>query len=96
MQREEEAQYAATAGLSHPSMQSHNHGPPLEDDAYDDEEEEEDSYDSQDDEDYEEDDMVNAHYRLLGACLQFSGSADGGATNGGGKEDVPNLCCKNV
>ncbi|KAL9611216.1 MAG: hypothetical protein Q9167_004130 [Letrouitia subvulpina] len=58
MQREEEAQYAATAGLSHPSMQSHNHGPPLEDDAYDDEEEEEeDSYDSQDDEDYEEDDM---------------------------------------
>lgn len=56
MQREEEAQYAA-AGLRHPSMQGHNHGPPLDDDGYDDEDDEE--YDSQDEEeDYEEDEMV--------------------------------------
>lgn len=56
MQREEEAQYAA-AGLSHPSMQAHNHGPSVEDDGYDDDEEEE--YDSQEDEEYGEDEMVN-------------------------------------
>ncbi|KAL8797947.1 MAG: hypothetical protein Q9182_007093 [Xanthomendoza sp. 2 TL-2023] len=54
MQREEDAQYAAAAGLSHPAMQSHNHGPPLEDDAYD-EEDDEDSYESGDEEDVEED-----------------------------------------
>ena len=58
MQREEEAQYAA-AGMGHPSMQGHNHGPPLDDDGYDDDED--DEYDSQEyDEDDEEDDMVNA------------------------------------
>lgn len=56
MQREEEAQYAA-AGLSHPSTQPHTHGPPVEDDGYDDDEEEE--YDSQEDEEYGEDEMVN-------------------------------------
>lgn len=58
MQREEEAQYAA-AGMNHPSMQGHNHGPPLDDDGYDDDEEEE--YDSQDyDEDEEEEDDMEA------------------------------------
>ncbi|KAL8733268.1 MAG: hypothetical protein Q9181_003663 [Wetmoreana brouardii] len=56
MQREEDAQYAAAAGLSHPSMQPHNHGPPLEDDVYD-EEDDEDSYESGEDEDYEDDEM---------------------------------------
>ncbi|KAL8768625.1 MAG: hypothetical protein Q9209_005184 [Squamulea sp. 1 TL-2023] len=55
MQREEDAQYAAAAGLSHPAMQPHNHGPPPEDDAYD-EEDDEDSYESGD-EDYEDDEM---------------------------------------
>lgn len=59
MQREEEAQYAA-AGTSHPSIQGHNHGPPLDDDGYDDDED--DEYDSQEyDEDDEDDDMVRAH-----------------------------------
>lgn len=59
MQREEDAQYAAAAGLSHPAMPSHNHGPPVEDDVfYDDEEEDEESYESGDDEDYEDDEMV--------------------------------------
>ena len=58
MQREEEAQYAA-AGMGHPPIQGHNHGPPLDDDGYDDDED--DEYDSQEyDEDDEEDDMVNA------------------------------------
>ena len=56
MQREEEAQYAA-AGMGHPSAQAHNHGPPLDDDGYDDEED--DDYDSQDDDEFdEEDEMV--------------------------------------
>ena len=55
MQREEEAQYAA-AGLRHPSMQSHNHAPPMEDDEYD--EEDDDECDSQDEEDYDEDEMA--------------------------------------
>ena len=55
MQREEEAQYQ-NAGLRHPGMQPHNHGPPLDDEGEYDEEDEED-YDSQD-EDYEEDEMV--------------------------------------
>ena len=57
MQREEDAQYAAAAGLSHPAIQPHNHGPPIEDDAYD-EEDDEDSYESGDEEDYEDDEMV--------------------------------------
>ncbi|KAL8846683.1 MAG: hypothetical protein Q9221_008242 [Calogaya cf. arnoldii] len=56
MQREEDAQYAAAAGLSHPAMQPHNHGPPVEDDTYD-EEDDEDSYESGDEEDYEDDEM---------------------------------------
>lgn len=60
MQREEDAQYAAAAGLSHPAMPSHNHGPPVEDDVfYDDgdEDEDEESYESGDDEEYEDDEM---------------------------------------
>ena len=57
MQREEDAQYAAQAGLGHPSMQPHNHGSSLDDDAFD-EEDDEDSYESGD-EDYEDDEMVN-------------------------------------
>ena len=56
MQREEEAQYAA-AGLGHPSLQPHNHGPPLDDDGgYNEEDDEE--YDSQEDEEYDDDEMV--------------------------------------
>jgi len=66
MQREEEAQYAA-AGLRHPSMQGHGHGPPLEEDEYDDEDDED--YDSADDEDYDEDEMVGFVRELLGAGL---------------------------
>ena len=57
MQREEEAHFAA-AGLRHPSMPAHNHGPPMDDENFD-EEEDDDEYDSQDDEDYEEDEMVS-------------------------------------
>ncbi|KAL8932263.1 MAG: hypothetical protein Q9211_006421 [Gyalolechia sp. 1 TL-2023] len=58
MQREEDAQYAAAAGVSHPAVPSHNHGPPVEDDVfYDDDEEDEDSYESGDDEDYEDNEM---------------------------------------
>ena len=57
MQREEEAQFAA-AGMGH------NHGPPLDDDGYDDDDED---YDSQDDEEYdEEDEMVNSTGLLAG------------------------------
>lgn len=55
MQREEEAQYAA-GGLGHASMQSHNHGPPLDEDEYDDEDDGE--YDSQEDEEYDDEGMV--------------------------------------
>ncbi|KZF19801.1 hypothetical protein L228DRAFT_271120 [Xylona heveae TC161] len=61
MQREEEAQYAASA-LSHSSIgmqhshAGHNHGPLPEEDEYDDEDEEE--YDSQEEEeDYDDDEM---------------------------------------
>lgn len=61
MQREEEAQYAA-AGLGHPSMHGgQNHGPPPDEEEYDDEE---DEYDSQEDEDYEEDEMVTSLLNL--------------------------------
>lgn len=64
MQREEEAQYAA-AGLGHPSMQPHNHGLPIDDDGYDDDDEDEE-YDSQEDEEYDEDEMV-----ILALCRKF-------------------------
>lgn len=52
MQREEDAQYAAS-GMS---MQ-HSHPGALEDEMYD-EEDDEDDYDSQEDEEFEEDEMV--------------------------------------
>ncbi|KAI9794973.1 MAG: Stress response protein nst1 [Candelina submexicana] len=60
MQREEEAQYAAS-GLAHPSTAMHhshatqNHGPAPDEEEYDDEEDEE--YDSQEDEEYDDDEM---------------------------------------
>ncbi|KAH0542680.1 hypothetical protein FGG08_002913 [Glutinoglossum americanum] len=62
MQREEEAQYAAS-GMGHPSMNmaqqhnhaGHNHGPHPDDEDYEDDED--DDYDSQDDEEYEDDEM---------------------------------------
>ncbi|KAK2750981.1 Stress response protein nst1 [Myotisia sp. PD_48] len=55
MQREEETQYVASSA-AHQSMQGgHNHGPPLDDEDYDDEED--DDYDSQEDDDFEEDEM---------------------------------------
>jgi hypothetical protein len=57
MQREEETQYAASA-LAHQSMHAgHNHGPQLEDDEFDDEDEDEE-YVSEDEE-YEDEDMVS-------------------------------------
>ena len=56
MQRDEENQ-DSSQGLRHPSMQPHNHGPPLDDDAEYDDDEDEEEYDSQD-EDYEDDEMV--------------------------------------
>lgn len=63
MQREEEAQYAAS-GLAHPSMNlpgqhphaGHNHPPLPDEEEYDEEEDEE--YDSQEDEEYDDDEMV--------------------------------------
>lgn len=69
MQREEEAHYAAS-GMGQPSMQGHNHGPPLDDDGYDDDED--DEYDSQEydeDEEEEEDDMVRANSALIGLVV---------------------------
>ncbi|KAK2783776.1 Stress response protein nst1 [Emmonsiellopsis sp. PD_33] len=55
MQREVDTQYAA-ASAAHQSLHAnHNHGPPLDEDDYDDEDE--DDYDSQEDEEYEEDEM---------------------------------------
>lgn len=58
MQREEETQYAASSA-AHPSMHAaHNHGPPLDEEDYEDEEDEE--YDSQEDEEYD-DEMVCSH-----------------------------------
>lgn len=55
MQREEEASLAARGANNH-TVPGHNHGPPVEDDDYDDEDD--DEYDSQDEEDYDEDEMV--------------------------------------
>lgn len=55
MQREEEAQYAAT-GRHHQSIQNHDLNPLSDEEDYDDDEE--DEYDSQEDEDYDEDEMV--------------------------------------
>lgn len=67
MQREEDAQYAA-ASPAHQSMNAgHSHGPPLDEEEYD--EEEEDDYDSQDDEEYEDDEMVGGHIPMLVIAL---------------------------
>ncbi|KAI9815325.1 MAG: Stress response protein nst1 [Pycnora praestabilis] len=61
MQREEEAQYAAS-GLGHPAMgmqqrshAGHNHGPHPEEEEYD-EEEDDDDYGSEEEDDYDDDD----------------------------------------
>lgn len=91
MRREEDAQYAS-AGLGHPSTQSHNHGPPPEDDGYDDEEDEE--YDSQDEEEYDDEELVAfifSSYQLLVAKLMGSGDSDRRATHGRRSSDVPNF-----
>ena len=63
MQRDEEAQ-DSSQGLRHPSMQPHNHGPPLDDDVEYDDEDDEEEYDSQD-EDYEDDEMVASRFHAL-------------------------------
>jgi hypothetical protein len=66
MQREEEAQYAAAAHpTSYQDSYRHQHGPPPEEDDYDDDEDED--YDSQEDEEYddEEETMVRAEGSLL-------------------------------
>ena len=60
MQREEEAQYA---GSRYPSMQPHNHGPPLDDDQEYDEDDDDDDYGSQEEDDYEEDEMVTIDWK---------------------------------
>ena len=67
MQREEDAQYAATSPAHQSIHAGHNHAPPLDEEDYDDEEE--DDYDSQDDEEYEEDEMVGLHMPVLGTIL---------------------------
>lgn len=64
MQREEDAQYAAAAGMPNSAIPAHNHGPPLEEDAYD-EEEDEDSFESGDEEDYDEDEIVKKLKKLM-------------------------------
>ena len=56
MQREEETQYAATSA-AHSMHPAHNHGPPLDEDDYEDEEDEE--YDSQEDEEYDDEMVCN-------------------------------------
>lgn len=63
MQREEDTQYAA-ASPAHHMHSGHNHGPPLDEEEYD--EEDDEDYDSQDEEEYEEDDMVRS--RCAGNC----------------------------
>jgi hypothetical protein len=55
MQREEDTQYAAASADHQAMLGGHNHGPPLDDEEYDDEDDED--YDSQEDEEYE-DEMV--------------------------------------
>lgn len=68
MQREEDTQYA-TASAAHQSLHAgHNHGPPLDEEDYEDEED--DDYDSQDDEDYEEDEMVCVNTQRLVLGIQ--------------------------
>jgi hypothetical protein len=55
MQREEDTQYAS-ASPAHHMHSGHNHGPPLDEEEYD--EDDEEDYDSQEEEEYEEDEMV--------------------------------------
>jgi hypothetical protein len=91
MRREEDAQYAS-AGLGHPSMQSHNHGPPLEDDGFDDEEDEE--YDSQEEEEYDDEELVALLFfpqQILVVRLMGPGDSDGRATYGRRSSNVPNF-----
>lgn len=59
MQREEDTQYAS-ASAAHHMHSGHNHGPPLDEEDYD--EEDEEDYDSQEEEEFEEDDMVRLKY----------------------------------
>lgn len=96
MRREEDAQYAS-AGLGHPSTQPHSHGPPPEDDGYDDEEDEE--YDSQEDEEYDDEELVDLIFlscQTLVAKLITTGDSNRRATHGGRPSDVPNIRSKNV
>lgn len=95
MQREEETQYLASAG--HPPMQAgHNHGAPLDDEDYDDDEDED--YDSQEDDEFEEDEMVCFKQWFSGTIGKrihtnyfATGCDDGGATNGRRAADVPDI-----
>ena len=92
MARDEEAQFAA-AGFRHPS--AHNHGPPLEEDEYEDEEDED--YASDEDDDYEEDEMVCAVVVLSADSVNgVIGEYERRATYGGRSQNVPDLCCPNV
>jgi hypothetical protein len=77
MQREEEAQYAAS-GINHPSVNmaqqhnhsGHNHGPHPDDEDYEDDED--DDYDSQEEEDYDDDEMVCERSKAADSELIFS------------------------
>ena len=92
MARDEEAQYAA-AGFRHPS--AHNHGPPLEEDEYEDEDDEE--YASEDDEDYEEDEMVRAVVTSFTSSVnEVTGEHERRAAHGGRSKDVSDLRCSHV
>lgn len=96
MRREEDAQYAS-AGLGHPSTQPHNHGPPPEDDGYDDEEDED--YDSQEDEEYDDEELValfSFACQSLFPKLIGSGDSDRRATHGRRSSNVPNFRSTNV
>jgi hypothetical protein len=73
MQREEEAQYAASGGNPHSYAKphTHNHPPPPEEDEYDEEDDEE--YDDEDYDDEEEDEVVRIpHYLLFGKAKYCS------------------------
>lgn len=56
MQREEDTQYAAASATNQSVHAGHNHGPPLDEDDFD--EEEEEDYESQEDDDYDGDEVV--------------------------------------
>lgn len=65
MQREEEQ--FNRAGVSHQPLPPHSHGPPAEDDGYDDEEDDEE-YDEDEEEFDEEDEMVCNYTCLKMTC----------------------------